>query len=85
MIRPVVGVSSLSNNLINVDFPDPLSPTTNTNSPLLICRLTPERAGAPVEYDLLTSSSTIICSDSALFFLLKCLLLSLVFKKSTYP
>ena len=47
-------------NFINVDFPEPLSPTTKTNSPGSIFRLTSFSAGIPAEYDLLTFSSFII-------------------------
>lgn len=46
-ILPEVGTSSLSKSLISVDLPDPLSPTTKTNSPLFICRLIPFNAGTP--------------------------------------
>ena len=36
LISPSVGTSSRRRSLIMVDFPDPLSPTINTNSPFLI-------------------------------------------------
>ena len=38
-------------------MPDPLSPTINTNSPLLICKFTLFNAGTPAVYDLLSPES----------------------------
>ena len=46
-IRPSVGSSSFRSSLIRVDFPEPLSPTINTNSPLLIFILIPLMAPTP--------------------------------------
>ena len=45
MIVPSVGSSSFSKSLISVDFPEPLSPTMNTNSPSSMSRLTSFNAG----------------------------------------
>lgn len=64
VMLPSVGSSSFNNSLIRVDFPEPLSPTTNTNSPSSISRLTSFKAGTPAAYVLLTCSSVIIISPS---------------------
>ena len=48
-LLPLVAVSSRSNKLITVDFPDPLSPTIKTNSPRSIPKVIPFSAGEPVE------------------------------------
>ena len=47
VIIPSVGLSSFKSNLIKVDFPEPLAPTTNTNSPSSISKFKLLRAGAP--------------------------------------
>jgi hypothetical protein len=49
VIFPVVGSSSFNKSFIKVDFPEPLLPTINTNSPLSIVRLIPFIAGVPVD------------------------------------
>ena len=63
-ILPLVGSNSLSSNFISVDFPEPLFPTINTNSPSSISIFACFIAGDPVEYDLLTSFNTIITVPS---------------------
>ena len=60
VMMPSVGSNSFNNNRINVDFPEPLSPTTKTNPPSSIYRFTSVNAGIPAEYDLLTCSNLII-------------------------
>jgi hypothetical protein len=42
---PAVAASSLSSSRRNVDLPDPLEPTRNTNSPLSISTETSSSAG----------------------------------------
>lgn len=44
----VVVSSSFNSNLISVDFPEPLFPTINTNSPLSMCSDTSFKAGWPL-------------------------------------
>ncbi len=83
LISPEVGISSRRRSLIMVDFPEPLSPTINTNSPLLICKSTPFKAGAPVAYALLTLLSVIISSLPEACFFLFLPLVSLLIKIST--
>ena len=70
LISPEVGTSSRRRSFIKVDFPEPLSPTINTNSPFFICKSTPLSAGAPVAYALLTLFMVIISSPDIFFFFL---------------
>ena len=59
-IFPDVGISSLSRSLMIVDFPDPLSPVMNTNSPLSISNDSLSTAGgAPLMYTSDTSRNSI--------------------------
>src|SRR4051794_2606962 len=59
-IVPEVGVSSLSSNRRNVDFPEPEDPMRKTNSPLSISVDTSSRAGRPLAgYSLVTCCNSI--------------------------
>src|SRR3954451_11464509 len=59
-IVPEVGVSSLSSNRRNVDFPEPEDPMRKTNSPLSILVDTSSRAGRPLAgYSLVTCCNSI--------------------------
>lgn len=60
MIVPSVGSSSFMIRRINVDFPEPLSPTIKTNSPCSILTDTPFNAAFPLEYSFVTSLNSII-------------------------
>src|SRR5437762_89802 len=61
-IWPLVGSSSLRSNRINVDFPEPDGPTTNTNSPLAISTEQSSSALWESLYVFVTWSSLIIVS-----------------------
>src|SRR5579885_849 len=59
-ILPFVGSSSLRSSRTSVDLPEPEAPTTNTNSPLSMWKVTSRSATTSGSYTFVTDSNTII-------------------------